>query len=85
MHYCTCGCGSRITGYNYRCPNGQVWTRNAFQTEFGFLAAMEEVEVFEDLARGDVAAAMFDQAAADDFAQGDFAGGVMNEILGDLL
>lgn len=85
MHYCTCGCGTRITGYNYRCPRGQVWTRSAFQDEFGFLAAMQEVEVIEDLARGDFAAAAFDQAAADDFASGDVFGGITDSALGDLL
>ncbi len=84
MHYCNCGCGARITGYGYRCPRGTVWSRNQFQNEFGFLAAMEEVEVMEDLARGDVGAAMFDQAAASEFASGDFVGGMIDEALGDL-
>lgn len=89
MHYCNCGCGTVIRGYGYRCPRGTVWSQNHFQGQFGFLAEMEmiqaEVEVAEDLARGDFAAAAFDSAAAAEFAQGDFVGGMFDEALGDFL
>jgi hypothetical protein len=45
------------------------------------LAVEAEEEVFQDIARGDVGAAMMDQAAADDFARGDTLGGIIDETV----
>lgn len=62
------------TGYGYRQP-GIVDT---------FLAAEAEEEVFEDIARGDVFAAMEDMQAANDFSRGDTFGGMMDEMVADI-
>jgi len=47
------------------------------------LAVEAEEEVFQDITRGDVGAAMMDQAAANDFARGDTLGGIIDETLAD--
>lgn len=86
FHSAPC-CGAQLRGIGHVCNCGHTWTQERY-SNYGLatnIFAMEaEVEVMQDLERGDIGAAMFDQAAANDFAQGDFVGGMIDEALDDL-